>query len=121
MKTIKLILLLVILTLTLNSVSAFAINNPDGNANSTTLNLQLGKELKLLLSQTANLSLTGKNLRGIAEVKIIVLNNGKIDLLSIKSNNKYLEEHILSKVKETNYWTGNNFAGTVLTYQIVSK
>ncbi|MGB9697615.1 MAG: hypothetical protein ACP5P3_09460 [Ignavibacteria bacterium] len=121
MKTIKFILVLVALIFALGSISAFAINNPDNKANNATLNLQLGKELKSLLSQTAYLSLTGKNLKGTAEVKLIVFNNGKIDLLSVESNNKYLKEHIISRVKETNYWTSKSFAGTVMTYKIKSK
>jgi hypothetical protein len=121
MKTTKLILALVILTFTLGSVSAFAINNPDDKANSTTLNLQLGKELKSLISKTASISLTGKNLTGSAEIKWIVRDNGKIELLSVSSDNKYLKHHIISKVKGTNYWTNKNFAGTIMTYIIKSK
>lgn len=121
MKTVKFILILIILTFSLGSISAFAINNPDDKANNTTLSLQLGKELKSLLSQTAYLSLTGKNLKGSAEVNLIVLNNGKIDLLSVESTNKYLKEHIISRIKETNYWTSKKFAGTIITYQVKSK
>lgn len=121
MKTIKFISALAILIFTLGTISAFAINNPDEKANTETLNLQVVKELKLLLSQTAYLSLTGKNLKGTAEVKLTVLNNGKIELLSVKSDNKYLQKYIISKIKETNYWTSKNFAGVVMTYQVKSK
>ena len=84
----------------------------------SSLNRQLSVEVNDIMQLPAYIVYQGKDLKGEAFVKILVNENGKIDIIEIDGNNRHLNSLITKKFNTLNLWTHSKYTGSVFVYNI---
>ena len=117
MKLFKGILVLMMLTIFILPVNASSGKYLDAGSLSS-LNRQLSVEVNDIMQLPAYIVYQGKDLKGEAFVKILVNENGKIDIIEIDGNNRHLNSLITKKFNTLNLWTHTKYTGSVFVYNI---
>ena len=106
-----------IFAISLNVSKAGEVNT----AKDLDLSYQFRKEIQTKLALPMFLKFEDKNLKGIATAYISVMDNGKINLMRVESDNSSLREYLTGKINLINAWTAKKFAGQTLKYTINVK